>query len=66
MYQEFYSDNDDITQEVSSQNNNSSQDVSDVTDLVVSDRTSRKKRSIVHLHFTFDEEKNEYNCNHCR
>ncbi|CAJ0835911.1 3845_t:CDS:2, partial [Entrophospora sp. SA101] len=31
----IYPDNDDITQEVSSQNNNSSQDVSNITDLVL-------------------------------
>jgi hypothetical protein len=67
MDQEFYSDdNNDITQEVSSQNNNSEQDVTDVINLVISDRTSKKKRSIVHFHFTLDEQKNEYKCNHCR
>jgi hypothetical protein len=61
MEQEIYSDDvNNIVQETSSQN------ITDVAELVLGDNIQRKKRSIVHLHFTFNDQQNAYHCKHCR
>jgi len=63
--EETYSDSGDVIS-TSEQNNTSEQDVVDLTGSVVRDNLPKKKRSIVHSHFTFNEQENEYCCNHCR